>query len=80
MKKAKVFKNGQSQAIMLPKDFRFSSNEVYVKKIGHSIILFPAEQPSWLEWEKSIDMFSDDFMVEHKQASVENRNIYINKE
>ena len=43
-------------------------------------MLFLAEQPSWLEWEKSIDMFSDDFMVEHQQASVENRNIYSNKE
>ena len=35
MKTARVFKNGQSQAVRLPKEFRFAGDEVYIKKLGN---------------------------------------------
>ena len=37
MKTAKLFKNGQSQAVRLPKEFRMSGSEVYIKKQGEAI-------------------------------------------
>ena len=61
MMTAKVFKNGRSQAIRLPKECRFSSDEVVVNKIGDIVILLP-KQNKWESFMKAIEMFSDDFM------------------
>lgn len=38
MDKAKIFKNGQSQAVRLPKEYRFEGNQVYIKKIETYVI------------------------------------------
>ena len=38
MKTAKLFKNGQSQAVRLPKEFRITGSEVYIKKQGDVIV------------------------------------------
>ena len=74
MKKAKLFQNGQSQAVRLPKDFRFSGHEVYIKKIGHSTLLIPIEDP-WKDWKESLNMFSSDFMTERKQPPMQERDL-----
>ena len=63
MMTAKVFKNGRSQAIRLPKECRFSSDEVVVNKIGDVVILLPKEN-KWDSFMRAVDMFSDDFMVD----------------
>ena len=63
MMTAKVFENGRSQAIRLPKECRFSSDEVMVNKIGDIVILLP-KQNKWDSFMRAIDMFSDDFMAE----------------
>ena len=63
MMTAKVFKNGRSQAIRLPKECRFSSDEVVVNKIGDIVILLP-KQNKWESFMRAIDMFSDDFMAD----------------
>ena len=60
---AKVFENGRSQAVRLPKECRFSSDEVMVNKIGDIVILLP-KQNKWDSFMRAIDMFSDDFMAE----------------
>lgn len=46
---AKIFKNGQSQAVRLPKDFRFKGNEVKITKEGDKVILEPLEKSEWPE-------------------------------
>lgn len=61
MMTAKVFENGRSQAIRLPKECRFSADEVMVNKIGDIVILLP-KQNKWDSFMKAIDLFSDDFM------------------
>lgn len=61
METAKLFSNGQSQAVRLPKAYRFSGTEVYVKKIGNTVMLFPKEQ-EWETFLHGLDSFSDDFM------------------
>lgn len=61
MTTAKLFQNGKSQAVRLPKQFRFQGNEVKISKQGNKIILEPIEN-SWGKWFSSMDKFSDDFM------------------
>jgi antitoxin VapB len=66
MKTAKLFKNGQSQAVRLPKEFRMSGNEVYIKKHGEAIILLPKEN-SWAPLFSSLNHFTKDFKIERNQ-------------
>ena len=44
---AKIFQNGRSQAVRLPKAFRFKGNEVKISKKGNKIILEPLERSMW---------------------------------
>ena len=66
---AKVFENGRSQAIRLPKECRFSSDEVMVNKIGDIVILLP-KQSKWDSFMRAIDMFSDDFMAAGRSTDI----------
>jgi len=72
MKTAKLFKNGQSQAVRLPKDFRFDGQEVYVRKVGKTIVLIPKSDP-WESLFQSLSQFSEDFMEERNQPPLQNR-------
>jgi len=72
MKTAKIFQNGQSQAVRLPKEFRFKDDHVYVKRSGNIVMLIPAKD-SWESLFDSLDRFSDDFMTERKQPKVQTR-------
>jgi antitoxin VapB len=47
MKVAKLFKSGGSQAVRLPKEFRFKGSEVYVEQDGVRLILIPKEKRPW---------------------------------
>ena len=75
MKTAKIFQNGQSQAVRLPKEFRFKDDYVYVKKSGNVVMLIPAKD-SWESLLDSLDKFSDDFMTERKQPKVQTRETF----
>jgi antitoxin VapB len=61
MKTAKLFKNGQSQAVRLPLEFRFEGTQVYIKRMGNAVLLLP-EQDTWQMLFDSLGLFSDDFM------------------
>ncbi len=61
MMTAKVFENGRSQAVRLPKECRFDTDEVVVNKIGDIVLLMP-KTSRWSSFMQAIDMFSDDFM------------------
>ena len=61
MMMAKVFENGRSQAVRLPKEYRFSSDEVMINRIGDVVLLMPKTN-KWDSFMKAIDMFSSDFM------------------
>ncbi len=60
METAKIFLNGRSQAVRLPKDFRFSGDEVFIRKIGNTVMLFPKEQ-SWQTFLNGLNGFTEDF-------------------
>ena len=72
MQTAKLFNNGRSQAVRLPKDCQFGGSDVYIRKFEGMIILFPKKSP-WTSLVKSLDMFSDDFMTERKQPPTQKR-------
>ena len=56
MQSAKVFTTGRSQAVRIPKEFRFATKEVTIKKQGNSIVLTPKED-SWLDlYHKMLDL------------------------
>ena len=61
MMTAKVFENGRSQAVRLPKECRFSGDEVMVNRIGDIVILMPKTK-KWASFMTAIEMFSSDFM------------------
>jgi len=55
---AKIFQNGRSQAVRIPKAFRFRGNEVKISKKGDKVILEPLERSNWPEG------FWDTFLVD----------------
>ncbi len=70
MMTAKVFENGRSQAVRLPKEYRFNDEEVAINKIGDIVILMPKEN-KWSGFLNSLDLFSEDFMNDGRGKSVE---------
>ena len=73
MQTAKIFINGRSQAVRLPKDFRFSGKDVFIKKIGKIVVLLPKDDP-WSSLVNSLDQFTDDFMVSRDQPNQNSRD------
>ena len=72
MKKAKIFTNGRSQAVRLPKEFRFSGNEVYVEKVGNIVKLIPTNNP-WSSFQEGLDEFDKDLKIERIQPDIQTR-------
>jgi antitoxin VapB len=70
MTTAKLFQNGQSQAVRLPKAFRLPGKEVYIKKVGNAIVLIPMDHP-WETLFESLSQFSDDFMHGPEQPDMQ---------
>jgi antitoxin VapB len=72
MKTAKLFKNGDSQAVRLPKEFRFAGSEVMIKHAGSAVVLLPKSK-SWDTLLLSLGAFSDDFMNDREQPGQQAR-------
>ena len=72
MDTAKLFQNGQSQAVRLPKKYRFAGDKVLIKRVGNAVVLLP-EQDSWNTLFDSLDRFSADFMNERSQPEIQKR-------
>ncbi len=72
MNTAKVFTTGRSQAVRLPKEYRFLTESVFVKKIDDMVILIPIEKV-WDNFSKSLEKFPDNFMSDRIQPDIESR-------
>lgn len=66
MKTARLFRNGQSQAVRLPKEYRFSGEKVLIKRVGNALVLLP-QKGSWTSLFEGLDRFSGDFMEARQQ-------------
>jgi antitoxin VapB len=75
METAKIFMNGRSEAVRLPKNCRFGSNEVFIKKVGDLVMLIPKDKV-WDVFLKSLDGFSDDFLNERPDDIPQKREVF----
>lgn len=72
---AKLFRNGRSQAVRLPKEFRFDGSEVNIRRdpASGNVILSPRYE-SCQEWFARLDeLTSDDFMIDRKDTPPQKR-------
>lgn len=72
METAKVFWSGRSQAVRLPKDFRFEASEVRIRRQGSAVILEPIAQ-DWLWLDKVIGPVDDDFVEAASEQPIEQK-------
>jgi antitoxin VapB len=63
---AKIFRNGASQAVRLPREFRFDAAEVCIKRVGGAVLLFPKDS-AWDLMERALGKVDEDFMAERGQ-------------
>ena len=75
MDTAKLLNTGDSQAVILPKEFQLQGSEVYIKKIGSVIVLISKENP-WQALFDSLSLFSEDFMESRAQPVLETREAF----
>lgn len=66
MNTARLFTNGRSQAVRLPKEYRFDDDEVFITKVDDMVILYPRRK-GWDLLTRGIERFTEDFMAERDQ-------------
>lgn len=69
METAKIFENGRSQAVRLPKEFRFVGDEVFVQKLGHAVMLYPKDA-AWEIFLNGLNSFSEDFLADGRETEI----------
>ncbi len=75
METAKIFENGRSQAVRLPKKYRFAGDEVFLQKLGNAVIMIPKEE-SWQIFMNGLHNFSEDFLENGREPETQvQRNI-----
>jgi antitoxin VapB len=72
MRTARLFKNGDSQAVRLPKEFRFDGSEVFIKRVGSAVVLLPRSR-SWDALVESLAKFPADFLEAREQPGTPDR-------
>jgi antitoxin VapB len=71
---AKLFQNGQSQAVRLPKEFRFEGeSEVEISRLGDFVLLSPHKANRWSAMFEAVNEFSDDFIITREELPQQNR-------
>ena len=70
MQTARLFSNGRSQAVRLPKEYQFRGENVYIQKVGEAVILVPFDK-DWETFLHGLNSFSDDFMAEERIQGIE---------
>ena len=74
---AKVFQNGRSQAIRIPKEFRVDTTEVYIEKVGETLVIRPKRENKWDIWFDNLNEFdTSDFMVDRVQPPLDNKELF----
>lgn len=71
MDTAKIFTNGRSQAVRLPKEYRFDDDEVFVKRVGDAVVLLPRR--GWGTLFAALEAFEPGFTLEREQPDQQER-------
>ena len=72
---AKIFLNGRSQAVRLPKEFRFNTSEVYIRKVGNEVVI-SEKKPTWKAFFQQKSSFGDDFLAERENDYPQERELF----
>jgi antitoxin VapB len=73
----KVFQNGRSQAIRIPKEFRVDCDEVYIEKVDNTLIIKPKESNKWDNFFKNLEKVdTTDFLNDRKQPKTQERDLF----
>jgi antitoxin VapB len=74
---AKLFRNGSSQAVRLPQEFRFKGDKVRIRRSGNSVVLEPVidDPTEWLAALRNIPA-DPDFMAQRNQPRTPKREIF----
>ncbi len=72
MDTARLFQSGRSQAVRLPKEYRFAGKEVAVKHLGNGVLLLPLDAP-WGMLEAGLAAFEPGFTLERAQPELQER-------
>ena len=67
MDSAKLFINGHSQAVRLPKSYPFEGKEVYIKRVPEGVLLIPKDNSIWDVWEENLNKYETPFMGDRNQ-------------
>lgn len=70
MNKAKLFWTGRSQAVRLPKEFRFEGNEVKIRRQGNAVVLEPIAKSTANDWawlDEIAGKLSEDFLADGRE-------------
>lgn len=70
MQQAKLFQEGQNQAVLLPEEFRFEGDSVAITRIGKAVVLLPCKEP-WDTLFDALGQFSPDFMDKRNQPNLD---------
>lgn len=75
---ARVFMNGQSQAVRIPKEFRFNADEVFISRNENGDIVLSEKKPTWTNF---FAMFNDpngleSFMADREQDTPQDKDLF----
>ncbi|WP_396268565.1 antitoxin [Ideonella sp.] len=70
---ARIFQSGRSQAVRLPKEYRFEGTEVAVKHFGNGVLLLPVNDP-WQTMEDGLAAFEAGFVLSREQPAAQERD------
>ncbi len=62
MRTVRVFTSGRSQAVRIPKEYRFDESEVYINRVGDALILAPVSKIKAV-YQQGLEGFSTDFLA-----------------
>lgn len=72
MEKAKVFQTGRSQAVRIPKAFRFDGDEVFIQRVGKGVLLLPVDSP-WDMMAAALSAFEPTIHLEREEQGTQDR-------
>jgi antitoxin VapB len=72
METAKLFMSGNSQAVRLPKEYRFSGDEVVIRRLGNAVVLLPKDAP-WQVMFDALRELPEDFVIIRDQPPLQER-------
>ena len=69
-----VTSRGRGQSVQLPEGFQLDTSEVYLKRVGRSVLLIPKDADPWEVMAESLEQTTGDFMQDRAQPAEQKRD------